>query len=481
MRSLTFALLLTAACGGLPPGPIDGGELDAGNHPDAGPRVDAGPIDPGSDGGGFDAGPLDAGAVDGGPTGDAGFDFFTAPPLIASDVTKGEKGLSVGQLQFELKLATGKNLDEDGDFGPSTLSLLNTFQLANTLAASNTADALTRSTLETKADLAARALIRVYPAPPATWAVPPLAEVVANLATVQVIAGQGDKTGTYMGRVGFAWGDGVEGTSIRQGSPAHLDWVCSKDSSPSQRRVIGVISRNEGPFDAVNSYDAGNYTWGAYQLIGSYRALIYNPSDDELGNALALMKGLDPESFYWALGRYGLDATGQKATLDVSLLLGDGSTLHGKAVWDKVGTTTLYNQIFINAGQDPRIQRAEVLSARTVHFDVLGLALGTGRPTASHYWTSERAVTSFLDMELNRGRGAARTAFITAIDSVCAQRALDATQPDLWPAASRAQIEADVLAKVLANVQPVSAAYFARLQRVLGSVFISDAANSYVP
>src|SRR5206468_1701161 len=125
----------------------------------------------------------------------------------------------------ELKLATSKYLDEDGDFGPATLSLLNTFQTANGLAASSVADSATRAKLAEKADAAARALIHAYAA--ATWSVPPLAVVAANSASVQVVAGEGDHTGTYNGRVGFNWGDGAESASIRQGSPAHLDWVCT--------------------------------------------------------------------------------------------------------------------------------------------------------------------------------------------------------------------------------------------------------------
>ena len=475
IRWLVLVPVFACACGALPP------EVDAGTPADAGPDAglpDAGQPDAGADAGG-DAGAADAGEVDAGPV-DAGFDLFTPPPEIAIDVKQGDKGLTVGQLQFELKLATLKNLDEDGDFGPATVSLLNSFQLANGLPASTTADAATRTKLAAKSRAGALALIRVYPVV-AAWKVPPLAEVAANVGAVQVIAGQGDKTATYMGRVGFAWGDGAEGRSIRQGSPAHVDWVCSKDSSASERRVIGVISRNEGPFDAVNSYDAGNYTWGAYQLIGSYRASVYNPSDDELGNGLSVMKSLDPESFYWGFQRFGIDATGLKTTLDVSLLLADGTTLHGKTMWDRVGTTPLYNQIFINAGQDPRIHRTEVLSARAIHFDALALALGTGRPAANKYLTSERAVTAYLDMELNRGRGTARNAFVAAIDFVAAARGIDATTPDLWLEADRTQIEAAVLQKVLTDVQPVSAAYYARFQRVLASVFIADAARSYVP
>src|SRR4051794_36702576 len=123
MRRLILpAFLLACACGGLPSLPVD-----AGSQPDAGEdagaiETDAGPGDAGSiaDAGLADAGLTDGGALDGGLA-DAGGELFTPPPLIGSDVKQGDKGLPVGQLQFELKLATGKNLDEDGDFGPATL------------------------------------------------------------------------------------------------------------------------------------------------------------------------------------------------------------------------------------------------------------------------------------------------------------------------------------------------------------------------
>jgi peptidoglycan hydrolase-like protein with peptidoglycan-binding domain len=483
-RLLCFALVgCLAACGGPSVAPQLPIEPDAG-APDSG-QPDGGAPDAGEpDAGQPDAGGSDAGLPDGGPV-DAGA-LFTDPPLLDHDLQNGDKGLPAGVLQFELKLVLGGNFDEDGDIGPITVGKVKAFQADAGLSQSGVADVATRTALRDRAVAAARALIQPYPdLNGQPFAVPALADVQAAVAAVQVVAGQGDKTSTYNGRVGFSWGDGAESQSLRQGSPAHIDWVASHDTSASQRRVIGVISRNEGPFDAVNSYDAGNYTWGAYQLIGSYRANPYQASDDELSQGLAAIRRLDPEAFFWRFQRYGLDvgftvgADGHvvKSSVDVSLLLLDGTLLRGKDVWDKVGTTALYNQIFINAGQDPRIQRGEILSAREVHFDALDVVLAAGKAIARKYLTSERAVCAYLDLELNKGRGSATSIYATSIDAVCTTRGLPAADPDNWPEAERAAIEADILQQVLTRAP--TTAYGTRMQRVLGSMFLDDAARSY--
>lgn len=479
--ALAFAVLLLAACGTEVP-ETDLPDASVSTAPDAGtpPSVDAGTADA------PDASTpqtLDAGAD---PTPDAGAPVsrFTAPPLVDHDVARGMKGLDVGQLQFELKLATGANLDEDGQFGPATQSLLNRFQRGEGFLQTDSADGATRATLQVRAGAAATALERDDEVP-GPFEVPVAAVVAANLGTLAVVAGQGDKTSTYNGRVGFAWGDGGESDSIRQGSPAHLDWVATSGTSASERRVIGVISRNEGPFDAVNSYDAGNYTWGAYQLIGSYRASPYDPGEDELSQGLAAVKRLDPPAFFQAFQRFGFDVaatwTGEllvRSSVRPSLALPDGTTLSGKQVWERVGTDALYNQLFIDAGQEPRIQRGEVLAAKAVHFDALDLPLAAGRPAVRRYLTSERATCAFLDQELNRGRHGTLVLYAVAVDAVCADRGLDPVQPDGWPPGERGAIEGDVLAAVLARAP--STDYAARLRRVLASVFVADAPRSFV-
>lgn len=428
-----------------------------------------------------DAGPM----PDTGPTPDAGV-RFGEPPAPSGDVRQGDRGLIVGQLQFQLKLATGRRLDEDGSFGPATLALLNTFQTSAGLPTGNVANAATRAALTPAASRAAAALVRDYGPLPERFEVPPRDELAVNLAAVTVVRGEGDKTGTYMGRTGFAYGDGAESTGITQGSPAHIAWVNGMDVTESETRVIGTISRNEGPFDAVNSYDAGYYTWGAYQLIAAYRTSPYRANEDELSNGLAYAKELDPVSFWHAFQRYGvdvgytLDSAGRVVPSSVAITLtrGDGMVLRGIAVWMLVGTDTRLNQVFINAGRDPRIQRTHILGSRATHFDVLGLALGTGRPAASRYLTSERAVACFLDMELNVGRGTTQRTYAAGVDDAARMNGVSATNPDGWPEATRAVIENDVLAYVLAHAP--STRYATRMQRVLSSYFLSDDAHSFM-
>ena len=86
-------------------------------------------------------------------------------------------------------------------------------------------------------------------------------------------------------------------------------------------------------------------------------------------------------------------------------------------------------------------------------------------------------MTCFLDMELNVGRGTTQRTYASGVDDAAATFRVSATAPDAWPEASRAMIEADILQYVLANAP--STRYATRMQRVLSSYFLSDAARSF--
>lgn len=406
--------------------------------------------------------------------------------MPTTDVAQGQSGEEVGRLQLALKIANGQRLDEDGRFGAATLTALNAYQQSAGLPQKATADSTLRTALAQSVKTVAEQMQQPKDGP--RLGVPPLDELSVWLDSVVVIAGEGDKTGYYApaDRTGFAYGDGPESKGITQGSPAHIAWIAGDVLSPSEVRVIGTISSNEGPFDAVNSYDAGYYTWGAYQLIGAYRQYAYQASADELAQGLAVQKELDPFSFSECFQRYGIDvdyALHADGTLDqssvrITLTRADGTKLAGKDVWVAVGTETKLNQIFINAGRDLRIQRTHILGAKAIHFDALDLPLQTGLANVRSFFTSERLVAGFLDMELNRGRTSARNTFWQAVQNVAVARGLTANAPATWPAADRKAIERDIFEQALA-LAPTQR-YHDRLARVGTSVYVSDAAASFV-
>jgi len=409
---------------------------------------------------------------------------WAVPQLPAQDVNEGDVGADIDRLQFALKLALNLRLDEDGQFGRKTLTALNDFQQQQGISPSSTFDTTTRNALQAVLTNIVSQMT-TFPDPPAVLGVPTADVVATNLANVSVIAGEGDKVGTYNHRVGFDWGDGAESTSITQGSPAHILWFPDSGLSASDANVIGIISHNEGPFDAVNSYDDGYYTWGAYQLIGAYRDHAYLPQEDELAQGLFEQKLIDPVSFFQCFQEYGFDVTANlntdgtldKTSVNVTLLRPDGTTLSGIDVWKAVGTESLLNQLFINAGQNVRIQKTHVMSAKLVHFDALGLPLANNLATVQQYLTSEVLTAAFLDMELNRGRGTALNTFATALQNVLTQYSdLDITSPGNWPDSERQQVENDLLQQW---VQSVSSSYATRAHAVANSVLLNHTIFSY--
>ena len=408
-----------------------------------------------------------------------------SPPT--ADVALGDRGEDVGRLQLWLKIATGRRLDEDGKFGGKTTELLNAYQTSAGLPLKSATDPTLRTSLGQAVATAAEALQQTHPQ--ARLGVPPLEELAANLASVAVVPGEGDKTCYYAAgdRTGFCFGDGAESSGLTQGSPAHMEWIAGDVLSASEIRVIGTISHNEGPFDAVNSYDSGYYTWGAYQLIGAYRTYPYQATSDELAQGLAVQKELDAFSFSERFQRYGVDvdyaltANGEldQASVRISIVRATGERLTGEDVWIAVGTETTLNQIFINAGRDLRIQRTHLLGAKAIHFDALELPLQTGLPNASAFFTSERLVAGFLDMELNRGRTGARTTFWAAVQAAATAFNVSASAPATWPSAQRRAIELRIFDEALARAP--TQRYHDRLERVGNSVFVSDLAGSFVP
>lgn len=413
------------------------------------------------------------------------------PSAPATDVKRGDRGLDVVRLQLWLKLASANQggavgLDEDGIFGGKTSTMLRDVQQRAGLEPTAILDVTTHATLQQEVTSFARNAWSDYPNLPATFTTASGEALLDAYLSAPVIPGEGDRTAYYapLDRTGFAFGDGAESVGIYQGSTAHVGWVADDLLSPSEVAVIGVISRNEGPFVAVNSYDNGYYTWGAYQLIGAYRIYAYQPRSDELGAGLAYQKRLDPPSFWFRFQRFGIDVTAtftddgvlNDNSVDVSLALPDGSTLRGLAMWERVGTDPQLNQIFINAGKDPRIQRTHVMSAKLTHFDVLDQPLKTGWARVRDYFTSELLVAAFLDMELNMGRGAAKREFSEAIEAIVVQYPnAVATDPSTWSA--RDEMELAVLEYTLAH--PPSVRYGERAARLAQTVLLSSAAHSY--
>lgn len=392
------------------------------------------------------------------------------------------------RLQLWLKLAYEARLDEDGIFGAKTVTLLQRAQSDAGQAPTETFDAVTKAAVEQKVNQYVATAWSDYGDLPAVFTRASSAdELQAAFASSPLVPGEGDRTAYYapLDRTGFAFGDGAESMGVYQGSTAHIDWVAGDLLSESEAEVIGVISRNEGPFVAVNSYDNGYYTWGAYQLIGAYRIYAYKPQSDELAQGLAYQKRLDPASFWYRFQRFGLDVEARfdasgvldESSVDVSIILRNGARLSGQAVWEHVGTDPEWNQIFINAGKDPRIQRTHVMSAKLTHFDVLEQPLATGWARVRDYFTSELVTAAFLDMELNMGRGTAKREFKEAVQAVIANFP-GAQESDPSTIATPTEFELAVLEYTLAH--PPSARYGERALRLSQTVLLSDQAGSFV-
>ncbi len=130
-----------------------------------------------------------------------------------------------------------------------------------------------------------------------------------------------------------------------------------------QAEALRFVSTHEGNFDAVNSYDKANFSYGFIQFAG-------NNSTGGLAPMLALMKINRPETFRRYFQQYGID-------VEYAILKGEISRanltavhpLNGKLLRKSEAEICVKNfktitSIFIRAAYNLDVQRAQIEAAK---------------------------------------------------------------------------------------------------------------------
>jgi len=149
---------------------------------------------------------------------------------------------------------------------------------------------------------------------------------------------------------------GVEISGFATGESAWAPTLRQSGANDQRGRVLQAVSRLEGGFDTVNTYDTGRVSVGIVQFAGMAEGR------GSLGSVLLAWRSSDKSGFVAHLRRFGVDVTpeGELAVLDPQT----GWELHGPAASWKVRTDPRLAAVLARAGRlSTGFQAAQVRTA----------------------------------------------------------------------------------------------------------------------
>jgi peptidoglycan endopeptidase LytF len=170
-----------------------------------------------------------------------------------------------------------------------------------------------------------------------------------------------------------------------------------------QARALEYASTHEGKYDAINSYDAGIFSFGFIQFVGA------SQHGGSLNRLLAAMKANAPAGFARTFQSVGID-TDQNTT---TVLDDSGRLLRGDDAWFYIQKNVQLYGAFIQAGYDPALVMEQLRAANTLYvqpalnsrLDITINGIRTAIPRLGEMISSEALLTALIAIAINRGTG----------------------------------------------------------------------------
>ncbi len=183
-----------------------------------------------------------------------------------------------------------------------------------------------------------------------------------------------------------------------------------------QARALQFVSRNEGKFDAINSYDRGIFSYGFIQFVGA------SEHGSSLNRLLDSMKLYAPSLFDKYFRRAGIDTEGGTVTV----LNENGAKLTGDNAWLFIQRTISLYAAFIQSAYEPLLLKEQLRCANNMYvqtamnlkvpLSINGISLVV--PQISTILSSEAALTMLIDLCVNQGSGGLTRVLQTAIPPI---------------------------------------------------------------
>ena len=199
----------------------------------------------------------------------------------------------------------------------------------------------------------------------------------------------------------FANGVVAYGRSLRSVPDAGLaPLFLAAGMTGSEERVAMAVSRLEGGFDSINTYDTGCISVGFIQFTSG------DDGRQSLCSVLAREKAQKPDDFAKDFRQYGIDVTD-----DGILLVVDPSTgaeLTGSDAVSRIIDDKRLTAVFQRAGKQPAFEVAQIQQAKAIYWpadDSFSVVVGgqtlTGK--VSDVIHSEAGTATLFDRKVNRG------------------------------------------------------------------------------
>jgi hypothetical protein len=201
----------------------------------------------------------------------------------------------------------------------------------------------------------------------------------------------------------FPQGTDTDGTALRNMSDAELTSLFTAAGfSDSEQRICRCVSKLEGGFDAINTYDTGYVSIGFIQFITGV------DGRGSLLEVLAREKQDRPDDFANDFHRYGIDVTPDN-TLQV-VDPATGAVLTGPDAVQRTIVDKRLTAIWQRAGKHSRSFRVAQIQVAKSHYwpanDPITINLNGQMVTGkvSDVIHSEAGLTTLFDRKVNRGK-----------------------------------------------------------------------------
>jgi LysM repeat protein len=201
--------------------------------------------------------------------------------------------------------------------------------------------------------------------------------------------------------------------------------------SPTLSEALAFVSKNEGNYDAINSYDRAAFSFGFIQFAGQ-------TANGTLPQFLALAKHQNPQAFEEAFGKFGIDVefafrNNKYEPAQVVVIRPDApqgqQMLRGVDAEAHLRSDKVLHAIFVRAGHNIEIAKLQVLSAvqeyvnpalrSRISLNVNGIVVD--REPTTDYIRSALGITVLIDMAINQGLTGALRLFQPAIEGAARQ------------------------------------------------------------
>jgi peptidoglycan endopeptidase LytF len=162
--------------------------------------------------------------------------------------------------------------------------------------------------------------------------------------------------------------------------------------SPDVIRALRYISRHEGGFDAINTWDRARFSWGFIQFAGGYG----------LRPMLAHLKANSPDAFRRLLGLYGVDVQPGADGRPEPIYLDGSRILRGDDAEQAFGDDPLLIACFIRAGRMPEVKQRQV-EAAIRNYVMPALTATWEGATLANVFHSPRGLAFLIDRQVHEG------------------------------------------------------------------------------